>query len=123
MNRKNESVEHGGCERFCVPRSSFVALGPNFNRVGQIISIGVDGLEFIHTPATDLSNKLFEIDIFMSGSDFYMEKVPCETVSDLKTYESPMGSLRQCVVQFGDLTHDQASQLEFLVQNYSTGRA
>jgi len=113
-------------KRFLVPKDSFVALGPHFNKVGRIIDIGMDGLRFGYLASEELSDKSFEVDIFLSNTaDFYLERVPCEMISEAKIPRSPFGSLviRKCSVQFGELTPNQISQLEYFIQNHATGEA
>lgn len=118
-------AEHRENKRSRISSDAFVALGPHFNRVGRLVDIHMDGLEFHYMASKEPSNKSFEIDIFLTDGDFYLEKVPCETVADMKTRRSPYApfTMRQCSAQFGELTDEQASQLEFFVRNYGTGRA
>jgi hypothetical protein len=111
-------------KRFLAPRGSFVAIGPHFNKVGQIIDIGMDGLSFDYVASEELPDKSFEADILLSDTDFYLERVPCEMISEVKiSRKSSFGSLfiRKCSVQFGELTPKQMSQLEYFIQNYAIG--
>lgn len=111
-------VQHVKERRLRVPAELFVALGPHFNRVARILDIGMDGLTFLYLDSTQLSDKTFKLDIFSTDSDFYLEEVPCKTMSDLKTYASPFSSMamRECAVQFGGLTSRQRSQLEHFIR-------
>jgi hypothetical protein len=88
---------------------AFVGIGPHFNKVGPLIDISMSGLKFL--------------DIFLTDRDFYLSYVPFKAVSDSKTPDSPSGSVttRQCIVQFGDLTPHQMSQLQYLIQNHTIG--
>jgi len=83
----------------------------------------MDGLAFSYMAVKERSDSSFELDIFLSDGDFYLEKVPCETISDWKTYQSAFDSftMRECTVKFGDLTLDQKSQLEYFIQNHTMG--
>ena len=112
-------------KRFLVPKDSFVALGPHYKKVGRIIDIGMDGLRFRYLASEELSDKSFEVDMFLSNTDFYLERVPCEMISEAKIPRSPFGSLsiRKCSVQFGELTPNQMSQLEYFIQNHATEEA
>jgi len=49
--------------------------------------------------------------------------VPCKTVWDVINCEVTKKSLqkRQCGVQFGELSAQQISQIEFLIHNYTIG--
>ena len=112
-------------KRFLVPKDSFVVLGPHFNKVGRIIDIGMDGLRFGYVASKELSYKSFEVDIFLSNTDFYLERVPCEMISEARIPRSPFGplSIRKCTVQFGELTPNQMSQLEYFIQNHAIEEA
>ena len=114
-------------KRFLVPRDSFVVIGPHFNKMGQIKDIGMDGLRFDYVANNELSDKSFEVDIFLSEIDFYLYRVPCEMISEVKIpipdQKSPFSShsIRKCSVQFGELTPDHVSQLEYLIQYHAIG--
>jgi hypothetical protein len=123
MTKEKKLAKQGENRRFNAPKDAFVALGPHYNRVGQIVDIGKDGLEFRYMAGKEPSGQSFELDIFLSDGDFYLEKVPCKTVSDVKTHESPYAPLnmRQCAVQYGELSPRQVSQLEYFIKNYTSG--
>jgi hypothetical protein len=109
-----------------VPRDVFVfvALGPHFNRVGRIRSIGVDGLAFSYAGREELSDKSFEIDIFLSDGDFHLARIPCEKTLDWQANQDPLGffGTRQCTVRFCKLTQHQISQLKHFIQAHTTKR-
>lgn len=119
MTKEKKLAEHRKNNRFRVSRDAFVALGPHFNRVGRLTDIHKDGLKFHYIARKEPPQKSFEIDIFLTDGDFYLEKVPCEKVADIETLGTP--SIRQCTVQFGELSPDQKSQLEYFIQNHTTG--
>lgn len=81
----------------------------------------MDGLAFSYMAGKEPSNESFALDIFLSDGDFFLEKVPCETISDQKTYQSPIDSfsIRECSVKFGQLTRSQKSQLEQFIQDHT----
>jgi hypothetical protein len=62
----------------------------------------------------------------LTEANFYLEKVSVKTILDFKIPDKSASSsitMRRCGLQFEDLTHDQASQLEFFVENYSMDEA
>jgi hypothetical protein len=119
MTNTKEAVERRKHERFEVPIGAFVVLGPHSTQVGRIIDISMGGLAFRHVDKEQPSDALHELDVFHIENDFCLKHLPCETVSALETYESPFGSfvIRESAVQFGDLTSDQRSQLEYFIRN------
>jgi hypothetical protein len=121
MTKEKKMAEHREDKRSRVFSDAFVALGPHFNKVGRLIDIHMDGLEFHYMARKELSDRSFEIDIFLTDGDFYLEKVPCETLADMKTRRSGYTpfTMRQCTVQFGDLSPDQRTQLEYFIRKYT----
>jgi len=84
----------------------------------------MDGLAFSYMAGKESSDKSFSLDIFLSDGDFFLEKVPCETISDQKTYQSPIDSfsMRECAVKFGQLTRYQKSQLEQFIKDHTLAK-
>ncbi|UCG81457.1 MAG: hypothetical protein JSV60_04035 [Desulfobacterales bacterium] len=125
MISKNEPVERRKHKRFQAPHGAIVGLRPPYLGIGRVINIGIGGLAFSYTADEALPSLSSELDIFLSIRNFYLCKVPFETVWDLETDGMPFSSIRtrQSGLQFGQLTPGQMSQLEFLVQNYGSGRA
>jgi hypothetical protein len=107
-------------ERFQVKSSAFVVY--NSNKLGRVVDISMNGLSFSHVENDKSPGKLRELDIFLIDSDFYLENVPIETGSVIKTYQPNFSSiyLGQCSVQFGKLTKNQRSQIEFFIRNHTT---
>lgn len=107
-------------DRFQVRSSAFVVY--NSNKLGRIVDISMHGLSFSHVESDRSPGELRELDIFLIDSDFYLENVPIETSSIVKTYQPDFSSiyLGRYSVQFGKLTKNQRSQLEFLIRNHTT---
>ncbi|MBW2567043.1 MAG: hypothetical protein JRE24_09295, partial [Deltaproteobacteria bacterium] len=83
------------------------------------------GLSFSHMARERPSSELYELDIFIIDSDFYLERVLFEGISDFNTHENPFSSItmRRSGVRFGELGHNQVSQLEHFIQNHTIGEA
>ncbi len=122
MTDRKEIVEQRKHKRFEVQSGAFVGVGPDFNKVGPLIDMSMDGLAFCYR-AHVKQRKGLSLDIFSTDGDFYLSYVPFKAVSDSKTPGTPSGSVttRQCTVQFGDLTPHQMSQLQYLIQNRTIG--
>ena len=111
-------------KRFEVP-GLFAALGPDCNKVGPIVDISMSGLAFRNVSSEELSNGSYA-DIFLTEGDFYLGKVPIETISDVEVVnKAPSGptALRRCGVKFGKVTRSQKSQLEQFIQDHTIGEA
>ncbi len=125
MNRRNESVEHRKHRRFQIRQGTYVALAPPYGKVGPVIDISMGGLSFRYVDGKETANESY-IHIFLTEANFYLEKVPVKTILDFKIPDKSASSsitMRRCGLQFRGLTHNQASQLKFFVENYSIGEA
>ena len=119
---KMASVEQRQHKRFRVPKTTFVALWPEFLRVGQVADISMGGLAFRHLRGEEPPNGSLELDLFLAGRSFYLYRVPSEMIWNLDPVEASSynsQNLRQCGLRFGELTPSQTAQLEYFVRNYA----
>jgi hypothetical protein len=66
-------------------------------------------------------DKSSELDIFLIGEGFHLDKMPFQTVSDQEIPERLCAGpqrMRRCAVQFGELTQTQTLQLEEFIRNH-----
>ena len=118
-----ERVERRKQWRFKVKEGAFAALGLRFSPVGQIMDIGKGGLSFRYVAKKNESNGLSELEIVATDRNTHFNKAPCKPIWDLEIpYAFSGGSItmRQCGVQFGELTAGWVSQLEYFIQNHTT---
>lgn len=119
-------VEQRRNSRLQVTRDAFVAFGPHYVRLGQIVDVSMGGLAFRCLDGQEPSRGSSELDIFLAGTAFYMHKLPFKTISDLEVADelwSGAATIRRYGVQFGQLTSNQISQLEYFIRNYTRGEA
>jgi hypothetical protein len=124
MNSGSESDKRRKQKRFQIQDGAFAIVRPAFTKLGQIIDIGLGGLAFRYVVTGARGNMAFEVDIFLVGDGFYLEEVPIKPISDIKLPKKfSKGSLpmRRCGVQFGELTQNQITQLEYFIKNHTTG--
>ena len=120
------SAEQRQHRRFRVPKTTFVALWPEFLRVGQVADISMGGLAFRHLRGEALPNGSLELDLFLAGRSFYLYRLPFEMIWNLEPVEADASNshdLRQCGLRFGELTSGQTAQLEYFVRNYAASQA
>jgi hypothetical protein len=124
MTSRNEPAEGRQHGRFQVPTDAFVAFPPDYYIVGQIVDISMGGLSISYIADEEHSERSFELDIFLAVRRFDLQGVPFRTVWDFKSEPIPSGSAetRRSGLQFGDLTPDQMSQLEYFIHSYGTGK-
>jgi hypothetical protein len=123
MNSRNELGERRNQKRFRVLEGAFAVFRPQFTKLGQITDISRGGLALRYPITGNHSKGSFELDIFLSGNGFCLERVPIKTVSDIqmaKRFSTSSIPMRRCGVQFGELTKSQISQLEYFIQNNTT---
>ena len=109
-------------KRFRLPAGAIVAFRPGYLKLGRIIDVGIGGLGFSYITSEELPNVSSELDIFLAIRDFYLYNMPFETIWDFETDAVRFASVktRRSGLEFGELTPDQISQLEYLIQNCTT---
>jgi hypothetical protein len=120
MANVGQRVERRRHKRFQALNGAFVGLGPYSLKLGQIVNMSMGGLAFRYIGSHKPSRMKTESKIFIDNA-FCVDHVPLETVSDCEARQGPFASLtmRQSGVQFGQLTHEQKSQLEHFISKYT----
>lgn len=123
----NMTNERRKDERLKPSELTFVALRPDFNRLGKVIDISRGGICFQYMVPVDqdgLAEALW-VDLFQSASTYYMPSVPCQLVYERRRQPGafPVGmEYRQCGLRFADLSSDQSAQLALYLANHTAGR-
>jgi hypothetical protein len=118
MSKRKEQRRH---KRFKAPQGAFAGLGPDFNKVGQIIDISMGGLAFRYIGKAKPANRS-HLDIIMIEPDFYLGNVPCVTVSDFPLDGGiSFNATRRSSVRFGKLTPYQKVLLGQFVEGLHAG--
>jgi len=98
-------------------------------KVGLIANISKSGLAFCYLDQIQMEkepNETLNPVISWQASDFFMDKIPCEVVSDEEVTMTSSASssacripMRLCRVQFGKLMPNQSSRLEHFIENFT----
>jgi hypothetical protein len=125
MANTKATVERRKRRRFRIQNDTFVVLRSNGTKVGALKEITMEGLSFHYVGREEPLAESAELSIFSPDNDFYLFTVPCKITSDLKLYKKHPNSItmRRCGVKFGKLTDQQASEIEYFIQNHTTGEA
>jgi len=128
MGGKAVETERRKFTRFLAQDTAFAVLRPHFTKLGKIKDISGAGLASEYIAYEGQSQDSLGIDIFLSGDSFYLARIPCKIRYDIKIAERYQTSTdpiewRRCGLQFGELTEEQAAQLEFFLKNHTTGTA
>jgi hypothetical protein len=110
-------------KRYKAAQGAYAVLGPETSKLGQIKDISMGGLAFKYLADEARPNGAGELDIIIRQSSFCVKKIPIQTVSDFELARENAFStvrLRQQGVQFGKLSSDQTSQLEFFLKHHTS---
>ena len=116
--------------RFLAQNTAFAVLRPHFTKLGKIKDISRGGLAFEYEYIAYEGRKEDSsgTDIFLSAGRFYLFRIPSKIIYDIKIVEENQTFIdrferRRCGLQFGELTEEQAAQMEFFLNNHTTGTA
>ncbi|MCP3952805.1 MAG: PilZ domain-containing protein [Desulfobacterales bacterium] len=113
--------------RFLPRKSTFVALRPEFVRLGKIVDISSSGLRFQYLISEDnqVEKGKVALDMFIGSDGYYLPDIPCETVYErkLEQHGSDAMSLeqRQCGIKFRPLNREQADKLKVFLRQHTSG--
>jgi len=105
--------------------TTFVALRPEFIKLGKLTDISSSGLCFEYIAKGDVppGPDTFEMDMFVSGNGYYLPNVSCRLAYDVKTIKEMTFMVgleyRRCGLQFTRLSDKQVDQLEYYLQNHT----
>jgi len=108
---------------------TFVALRPDFTRLGKIVDISGGGLcfQYMAKEKQPPDGSAVHADIFISSNGYYLPGVPCKMVYEKKMEQDitfPIGlEYRTCGLQFKGLSREQHEKLDYYLNEYTTGMA
>ena len=125
MSMSSNVPERRKHNRFRVKDGASVVLRADFLELGEIIDVSRGGLAFRYIPSQQSTSASFQLVILLGDGSFYLPDIPFKIISDFETNHKRFSSskISRCGVQFGKLTRNQASQLEYFVQRYATREA
>lgn len=112
-------------QRLKPKKMTYVALRPDFSKLGKIQDISSGGLCFQYMAQMDQNgeSRHFHIDIFISEDGYYLPGIPCKMVYEKKMKKAVSHPIsleyRLCGLQFGRLTGDQIGQIAYYLQNHA----
>jgi len=115
-----------GAVRFQPRKSTFVALRPEFVRLGKVIDISSSGLRFQYLISEDnqVEKGRVALDMFIGSDGYYLPDIPCETVYERKLEQRGTDTMgleqRQCGLRFRDLNQEQADKLQMFLQHHTS---
>jgi len=109
--------------RFWIQEYAYAVFRPSSRKVGQIVDISRRGLSFRCPDTGEEQMESSELDIFLVGDNFHLDKVPFKPVSQRNVgTELPddSGTMKQWGVEFGELTSEQIAGLDTLIERYTS---
>ena len=125
MTNKKDFTERRKRDRSKTMDGAYAVIKADYYIVGPILDISEDGLTFRYLGKSGQIQESVEVDIFFSGMGFYIQNVTSKTISDFRIdKKAPNRSLtiRQCGIQFCELTNDQATQIDNFILDYANRR-
>jgi len=119
---RSTSIELSKIRDMSMGEIAFAVIKSKPIKMGQIVNISREGLAFNYIDRQGGSNGLFKMDILFAQNAFYLDRLLFKPIFDIEiNAEIPLNSftIRQCGVQFGELNHQQRSQLEYFICNYT----
>ena len=109
--------------RFRVQDDAFAALRGKFSKVGKISDISLNGLAFRYVAKKNPDKTFSRVDIFLTNNGFHLDDVPCTIIYDVHESTSSLDGILayRCGMKFEALNDEQQKQLEFFLENHTTG--
>ena len=124
MFEKETRVEKRKHTRFKDQKNINIALENDFTTVGQMINISKGGLAFSYIGKEEQITGWHKIYIFLNRKRFYLKELPFKAIWDFYIdTKVPFSTLlmKQCGGQFGELTNEQFSQLDYFIAHLTNG--
>lgn len=122
MKNMNRPIEKRSHNRLQVKDGLYAIINYKPTIFGQIVNISKDGMAVRYSSNGQRPTVSSELDIFIMDSNFYIEKIQINIISDFEIGDkSSFGSQRnrQRCFQFKGMKSNQQFQLEYLLQNYT----
>lgn len=119
---RSTSIELSKIKDMSMGEIAFAVIKSKPVKMGQIVNISKEGLAFHYIDRQGESSRLFKLDILFAQDAFYLNRLVFKPVFDIEiNTDIPLNSfaVRKCGVQFGELSPQQRSQLEYFICNYT----
>ena len=111
--------------RFLPRDETYVALRPDFTKLGRLTNISKGGLSFQYIAPKGESEGSTHLDLFTGNNGFYLSRLACKVIYDNRLFENNTSSTslehRRCGLEFGEATQVQAAQLDLYLENHVAG--
>ena len=122
MKNTDMLVEQRNQNRFQVKGGAYAVLEYKPFKMGKIINISRNGLAVCYSSNGRPLKEIFELDIFIIDSNFYIEKIRVKTLNDFELAHQHLFSSsidRQRCFQFGKMKSSQLFYLDYFLENFT----
>ena len=119
MSTDTDYTDRRQHKRYMVKEGAFTV---NCAKSGMITEISTGGLTFHYVDRKAWAEEATELDIVFDADDFYLDKIPCKSVSDIATagdLPDKAKVIKRHSVEFGKLTPTQLEQLHYFIEHYT----
>ena len=119
---RSTSIELNKIRDMSMGEIGFAVIKSRPIKMGQIINISKNGLAFDYIERQSKTINVFKLDILFAEDAYFLGKVLFRPIFDYAIVpEIPFNSftIRRCGVQFGELTAQQESKLEYFVNQHT----
>ena len=123
MGGTEKPVEKRKHKRFKAQKNTYIITVNDTTNLGQMINISKGGLAFNYIGKKEKISGWHKVDIFLSSKRFYLKEVLFKATSDFYLDpNTPFSTvlMKQCGGEFGELTEEQKSQLDYFLENHTT---
>ena len=120
-NTKNR-IEQKNQKQFQVKDGVYAVLSYKPFEIGKIMNISKDGLTVRYFSNGKQLNETSELDIFIIDSNYYIEKIRVNTISDFELTDKDgfsSNKIRQRCFQFGKMKSGQLFYLDYFLENFT----
>jgi len=122
MKHTKNRIEQRNQTKFQVKDGAYAVIRYKPFQMGKIMNISRDGLTVRYLSNGHPLNETSELDIFIIDSNYYIEKIRVNTISDFElTDKGGFGSnnIRQRSFQFGKMKSGQLFYLDYFLENFT----
>ena len=120
-NTKNPN-EHRNQKQFQAKDGAYAVLSYKPFEMGKIMNINSDGLTVRYLSNGQPLKETSELDILIADSNYYIEKIRVNTISDFELIDKNdlgLKKIRQRYFKFGKLKSSQLFYLDYFLENFT----
>ena len=122
MKNTKKRIEQKNQKQFQVKDGAYAVIRYKPFEMGKIMNISRNGLTVSYLSNGQQLNETSELDIFIIDSNYYIEKIRVNTISDFELTDKDgfsSNKIRQRCFQFGKMKSGQLFYLDYFLENFT----